>query len=718
MRTPKRILFFLLLMSTNLFAQQWDEGNNYLLSQLLSDSTLLKGMREILPERKMLRIKNENVAIQRLERAKSSNDNNNIGMLASQLGWFNLKKNNLETASDFFIQSRNAFSEAGNNEAKNFTYLGTAMLGIKSGNTTAAINDLNTAKNYFIKDNNLKIVAVINASLGQLYSKQNKHNDAIRLFEDAESWYSKNGNSKMSSSIKNEIAEEYLLNGNIDKARTFFNQALREKEKQSDNTSVAKIYRNIGILNWRSGNNVEAKAAFEKSLKYDEQLAVLRLLRDLTAELKNKATGNEKNSLAESYKKLNEKIAAVQSNRKPNAADLRAELDDKDRIISMLNKKSIDVESKLKQAQADDAAYEDSLNELNSLRAEDMENASEREGKIRDLEKESALKNLALSQQELKEARQRQWLIISLLALIIIAITSAFFYNRYRLKQKSMNQLSEAYQQLNETHEQLKVAQQQLIHSEKMASLGQLTAGIAHEIQNPLNFINNFSLINSELIEEFNSASDSKQKEDLLGDMKGNLEKIAHHGKRAEGIVKGMLLHSRTGEQVKQPGNLNQLADEFVNLAYHGLRARYSDFNSTMEFILDGTNNEINIAVQEIGRVIFNISNNAFYAMYQKERSLINENDKSYTPHLSLITKSDTDNFYISIKDNGPGIKPAVLEKIFMPFFTTKPSGEGTGLGLSLSYDIITKGHNGKLEAHSDLGLYTQFDITIPLKQL
>jgi signal transduction histidine kinase len=264
-----------------------------------------------------------------------------------------------------------------------------------------------------------------------------------------------------------------------------------------------------------------------------------------------------------------------------------------------------------------------------------------------------------------------------------------------------------------------------------MASLGELTAGIAHEIQNPLNFVNNFSEVSKELLEEMLEELENGDMEEvkaIMADVVQNLEKINHHGNRADGIVKGMLQHSRSGGDKKEPTNINALADEYLRLAYHGLRAKDKSFNAELVTDFDDSNKTIDVIPQDIGRVILNLLTNAFYACQEKQKSPLNPKEgKPYEPTVSISTKwLDTPlgvggerkgkTIQIIVKDNGNGIPDAVKEKIFQPFFTTKPTGQGTGLGLSMSYDIITKGHGGELKVETKEGEGTAFIIHLPIK--
>ena len=268
---------------------------------------------------------------------------------------------------------------------------------------------------------------------------------------------------------------------------------------------------------------------------------------------------------------------------------------------------------------------------------------------------------------------------------------------------------------------QLRTTQTQLIQSEKLASLGELTAGIAHEIQNPLNFVNNFSELSVDLAKELKDELKNPEKdwaliEELTNDLIQNQDKINHHGKRASNIVKNMLEHSRSSTGTKEPTDINALADEYLRLSYHGLRAKDKSFNATMVTQFQESLPKITVIPQDIGRVLLNLINNAFYAVRQKELTTFEKLStlKDYTPSVFVSTKQIKKTIEIRVKDNGTGMPDSVKNKIFQPFFTTKPTGEGTGLGLSLSYDIVTKGHGGTLDVKTKEGEFTEFIITLP----
>jgi two-component system NtrC family sensor kinase len=318
-----------------------------------------------------------------------------------------------------------------------------------------------------------------------------------------------------------------------------------------------------------------------------------------------------------------------------------------------------------------------------------------------ELEKKQAQITALSEQQKL----QRVFLISVSIALLLIIITAIALLRNNRQKRLALVELKET--------------QAQLIQSEKMASLGELTAGIAHEIQNPLNFVNNFSELNEELIEELkseksklNNERDDQLEDELLNDIASNMGKIVQHGKRADAIVKGMLQHSRKNSGEKEPTDINALADEYLKLAYHGLRARDKNFNATLKTDFDTSIAKINIIPQDIGKVLLNLYNNAFYTVNEKKQT----SGDTYEPFVFVSTKRINDKIKIIVKDNGKGISKNIIDKIFQPFFTTKPTGQGTGLGLSLSYDIV-KAHRGELKAEAVEHEGSAFTIQLPAIQ-
>jgi len=317
---------------------------------------------------------------------------------------------------------------------------------------------------------------------------------------------------------------------------------------------------------------------------------------------------------------------------------------------------------------------------------------------------------IELAHKEARQLYENRLKTLSLLGgLVIVVLVAYFLYRNNRQKQRANLQLQEQKQKVEDAYTALKSSQQHLIQSEKMASLGELTAGIAHEIQNPLNFINNFSEVNNELIEEVKNQKSklkNEELEELLSDIYLNNEKINHHGKRADAIVKGMLQHSRTSSGQKEPTDINALCDEYLRLSYHGLRAKDKSFNPIMKTEFDESIGKINIIPQDIGRVILNLINNAFYAVAEKKK----QQPIGYEPRVFLTTKKVNGKVEMALKDNGNGIPEKVIDKIFQPFFTTKPTGQGTGLGLSLAHDIV-KAHGGEIKVKSEEGKGSEFII-------
>lgn len=345
-----------------------------------------------------------------------------------------------------------------------------------------------------------------------------------------------------------------------------------------------------------------------------------------------------------------------------------------------------------------------------------------RERELGNLEKE----NLAI------QSRFRTYLFLIILA--VFSVIGVILFRANLQKQKANLLLATQKEEIQSALNQLKSTQAQLIQSEKMASLGELTAGIAHEIQNPLNFVNNFSEVSAELVEEIQEARAKKQEEmrevrsekrdeneeledEILEDIKLNLEKINHHGKRADAIVKGMLAHSRTSSGEKVLIDINALADEYLRLSYHGLRARDKSFNADFKTDFDPNLPKVNVVPQDIGRVLLNLINNAFQATNEPSKahdSYRGEPLEGFKPFVTISTKNLGDKIQISISDNGPGIPDAIRNKIFQPFFTTKPTGQGTGLGLSLSYDIV-KAHGGEIRVESKVNEGSVFKILLPI---
>jgi signal transduction histidine kinase len=351
------------------------------------------------------------------------------------------------------------------------------------------------------------------------------------------------------------------------------------------------------------------------------------------------------------------------------------------------------------------AAYKLKHNEDSALKYTELKYSVK--DSLFDREKDRQIQSIAfnelLNEKDLLAAHERYKIKIqlyaSIAALLILLLIATILWRSNIHKQQAKTEIEKAYHELRTT-------QAQLIQSEKMASLGELTAGIAHEIQNPLNFVNNFSEVSSELVHEMKqelATGNLQPATEIANDIEQNLEKIIHHGKRADAIVKGMLQHTRTSTGQKEPTDINALCDEYLRLSYHGMRAKDKNFNATLKTDFDENIGKINVIPQDIGRVLLNLYNNAFYAVAEKLKahsSQLKADSRQYVPTVAIVTKKINDKILISVKRQRPRHSSNIVDKIFQPFFTTKPTGEGTGLGLSLSYDII-KAHGGEISAGS-----------------
>ena len=458
------------------------------------------------------------------------------------------------------------------------------------------------------------------------------------------------------------------------------------------------VYQTMGDITIKSGKPGEALEYYQKSLqialKNNERRASAYAYNKIAAFYKN--SNNADSAIYYAHQGIDESRVINQKKTILEAAALLSELYE-----------PRDTKASLKYLKIADT-YKDSIFGAGNIEAIQTLVAREEER-----QKEIKIAKMAYQNQ------LKQYTLIAGLAIVLLI---AFFLYRNNQKQKKAKLLLQNKNEVIEkTLSHLKTTQAQLIQSEKMASLGELTAGIAHEIQNPLNFVNNFSEVNKELIEEVRSEKikDKSARNDdlemhLLDDIEKNLEKISHHGKRADAIVKGMLLHSQKNSGQKEPTDINALCGEYLRLAYHGLKAKDKEFDAELKTDFDETIGKINIVPQDIGRVIFNLINNAVYSVSEKGK----QNIHGYEPTVTVSTASIQPSFgdrriQIEVADNGDGIPESIVGKIFQPFFTTKPTGQGTGLGLSLAYDIV-KAHGGEIEVKSKEEEGSEFTIVLP----
>jgi len=488
----------------------------------------------------------------------------------------------------------------------------------------------------------------------------------------------KNGNSKTSGNAATSIAYAKILAGQLDSVSYFLNLTLTDAVNQKQPDNVAYALQIKALYKIETGALAEAEELIKKCWQLIEEnnIPVNARPGTIAPNYYLALVRITQNRLNDAIELLTKDIVRLKNFRLDILRDYK--------LLATLYEQTGNY-AKANEANKTFISLQDSLladqNKYRSLSFETEQEMNEKELSITKLQSENKISSLT---------RNFSFGMAGLLMLL-----AGLVYYRFKAKQK-------ANTVLKKTLSDLKSTQTQLIQSEKMASLGELTAGIAHEIQNPLNFVNNFSEVNTELIEELNQEVDKGNLDEvkaLAKDIKENEQKINHHGKRADAIVKGMLQHSRSSSAVKEPTDINALCDEYLRLSYHGLRAKDKSFNATMKIDFDQSIEKINIIPQDIGRVILNLLTNAFYVVDEKKNSGV----ENYEPTVSVSTKKVGDKVFISVTDNGNGIPQKVVDKIFQPFFTTKPTGQGTGLGLSLSYDIV-KAHGGELKVETKDG--------------
>jgi signal transduction histidine kinase/Tfp pilus assembly protein PilF len=521
-----------------------------------------------------------------------------------------------------------------------------AYAGNWTDNTKNQLKNYREAEKYAKAAGDREQIAYINFHMGIAYMNEGKLDSALTLIKKAISTFSALKNQSGLGRAMKYLGDTYEKMGNFDLAANTILQAIPLLKKTNDHLHLGLAYNSLSRVFTDSKKNDSALHYAKESLKIFEKRKDPAWKRDTY------------NLLISSFDKLGRTDSAM-------------------------------VYLKLSKSLSDSLSAEERKNLLSFLDV-----VVDEQAKLENLEKEKIQTNNKI----------RTYSMIS--GLIILSLIGLILYRNNKKEKK-------AKMVLEKTLKELKSTQGQLIQSEKMASLGELTAGIAHEIQNPLNFVNNFSEVNKELVDELQQELKAGKIDDAIeisNDIKANEEKINHHGKRADAIVKGMLQHSQKSSGQKEPTDINKLADEYLRLAYHGLRAKDKSFNATIKTAFDESLKNINVVPQDIGRVILNLITNAFYAVNEKKKSGIDQ----YEPTVSVSTKKAGNYILITVKDNGNGIPQKIVDKIFQPFFTTKPTGQGTGLGLSLSYDII-KAHGGEIKVESKEGEGCEFTITLPM---
>jgi len=530
------------------------------------------------------------------------------------------------------------------------SYRAIGQLHLYLGNNNKYIDYLKTAVEILKKQNDLRTVLYLYAEIGGSHPNQDSARHYLSLA------------ATDSTLFKSAYYNYYWGRNETDpqKALAYFLESIRIAEEENDLRGLSLASRWLSIFYQNNGDLNSGILAAKKGLSAAQQIKLYR------------GIINNSEQLAFIYKNLNQIDSAY-----------------KYQSIMLAAKDSLLGTDKINQIQ-------------NSI-----------------IEEQQRVLQLQAEKNELK-TKIKLYVALGIAAILLLLIL--IFYNNHlktkksnALLQKQRAEIDRKNKELQQSLDTLKSTQAQLVQQEKLASLGELTAGIAHEIQNPLNFVNNFSEVSKELIGEMNdelTAGNWQLAKEISADIEQNLEKINHHGKRADAIVKGMLQHSRTNTGQKELTDINALADEYLRLSYHGLRAKDKSFNADFKTELDPNLPKVEVVPQDIGRVLLNLINNAFYAVDHRTKTLSGLD--GYKPTVTISTKNPGDRIEISVKDNGPGIPEEIKNKIFQPFFTTKPTGQGTGLGLSLSYDIV-KAHGGELKVDSKENEGTTFTLTLPL---
>jgi two-component system NtrC family sensor kinase len=575
--------------------------------------------------------------------------------------------------------------------------------------------------------------------MGNIFSEQSFFNKALEFLDSSLVIYSELNNKEGMGAVLNDIGNMYFLQNDYTQALNNFKKAFEINKKFGYKVGMAINLVGIGVCYGDQGDYVNGLQYEQQALRIVEKLGFKREIifslgniGEYYLSMSNNAghkiwpdsLGNSATLLKKAIIYLNKSIEISRNTELLNAFQYFSKDLSEAQALSGNYKDALE-------SYKQHIFYKDSIFSMEARRKiEALEVKHETEIKQKEIEILNKDKEIQAS--EIK----RQTLIRNAVlgAAIIAAIFSLLLVRVYNHKRKAAfdkervmernklienqkteleKQVTERTTELRQSLENLKSAQKQLIQSEKMASLGEVTAGIAHEIQNPLNFVTNFSDVNKELLTEMKDEMDKGNINDaktIADDLIENEEKINHHGKRADAIVKGMLLHSRSSTGVKEPTNIKALADEYLRLAYHGVKAKDNSFNAIMKTDFDESIGNINIIPQDIGRVLLNLYNNAFYAVAERRKA----EGVGYEPTVSVSTKKSGNQVSISVSDNGNGIPQKIVDKIFQPFFTTKPTGQGTGLGLSLSYDIV-KAHGGEIKVETKEGEGSEFIVQLPV---
>lgn len=586
------------------------------------------------------------------------------------------------------------------------------------GNTEEALKSFKEALRLSELAADRKGIATSQGNLGVIYSLMGNQAEALKSYDEARIRFEEIGSIESASISYFEAGSVYFDMKRYDEAKRSLEKALQLSMQTRYKEIISKSYRLLSQIDTVNKNYASALSNYNHYINYRDSLSNTESARQLSEQ-----------RLQYEFSKREDSMRLQQA--------LIAEQLEKQTLLS----KQQQQELKLNQATLEITQREKDLQMLKFLQTKtELQLANEQNEKQLTLARqEQALQEAELEKQTLHSKQKEQELLLKdrklavqkaerniwLAGAIALLIVSFIIYRNYKQKQNANQLLQQQNLELEDQRDKIRKAmtelqqtQIQLIQKEKMASLGELTAGIAHEIQNPLNFVKNFSEVNvdlgTELIEELNKLTLTNEQRSslysLTNELLQNHEKVAHHGRRAEAIVKNMLQHSQKTSGTKEPTDINALVDDCIDLSYHGFRNRFMAFETTINTDYDNSLSSVQVIPQEISRVLVNVLNNAFYAVNEKKKQL----NGSFEPAISVGTKKHGNYFTITVKDNGTGMSEKVTAKAFQPFFTTKPSGEGTGLGLSLSYDLVTKTHGGEMKVESKEGEGAKFTIQLP----
>lgn len=708
-RTIGMLLFWWILsfsFSTNLQAQ---DGDFY---QYLSESNSVNEfLKPQLSGRIMPFAGNESINKKRLDQAVSNKNDKGIIASAGNLGLIYLKKENPSTALKYFQMSLAAAERLKNVKAQGIAQIQCGISEMQLRNYDNALSAFEKAAANPEAQKMPKVSAFLLAQLGQCYLGLRDLPRAEEMYVRAAKSFAGIGQKLQSGACYNSAGEIQLRENDFKRAAESFNAGLQILSGVKENKLKGLLNRNLGLTSFKKGRFEEALGFFYTSLSFDNQLLVHKLVKDTYMQLFTLYSFGNNFSKAdfyhEKYRNIKDSLQLASKTTSLNKSALQEEIEEKERIIELLQKQ---YQEQATASNAKNLELSQMITKTDIALQQKDQALEEKTAEVEQLTREKAIQERDIARKELLISKQKSFRNLLIAIAVSAIILMLVLYNRYTFKKKSNRQLQASNVELEETLTQLRATQDQLVQSEKMASLGQLTAGIAHEIQNPLNFVNNFSEGAIDILDDFLKSEDPEERKELGEEVRSSLYKIHEHGKRAARIVRSMLQHSRQGTGEKESTDINQVMHEAVNLAYHGMRATYKDFQASIEENLDQNVPKLMLVTQDFSRVLLNITNNAFYAMREKVLK------GSATPSkLQISTRLREDKVVIIITDNGPGIPKSYLDKIFQPFFTTKPTGQGTGLGLSISYDII-KAHGGTMQVDSIENEGTTFTIELPVK--